>query len=106
MERKDLGGHRGAVGGGPVHVSVSGIADGDEGVGDGFSQQEIDSAITSLSGDDDNAVKEEHSWLDDVLKSVAIETTSTTLESKEFQRSFVYSTVPKSGKSRGTSTAV
>ena len=106
MERQDLNGHRGAVGGGPVHVSVSGIADGDEGVG--FAQQEIDSAITSLSGDDDNAVEEEHSWLDDVLKSVAIETASTaqTLESKGFQRSFVYSTVPKSGKGHGTSTAV
>ena len=105
MDRQDYSGLRGAVGGAPVHVSVSGIDD-DEGVGDGFSHQEIDSAITSLSGDD--AVEDEHSWLDDVLKSVAIETTSTaqTFEPKEFQRNFVYSTIPKPSKSRSTSTEV
>lgn len=101
-ERQDFNGHFGAVGGTPLHASVSGV----EGVGDSLSHQEIDSAITSLSGDE--AVEEEHSWLDDVLKSVAIETSSTaqTYEPKEFQRTFVYSTIPKPGKSRSTSTAV
>ena len=105
MERQDYSGVRGAVGGAPMHVSVSGIDD-DEGVGDGFSHQEIDSAITSLSGDD--AVEDEHSWLDDVLKSVTIEMTSTaqTFEPKEFQRNFLYSTVPKPSKSRSQSTEV
>lgn len=102
--RTDFNGHLGAVGGTSVPVSVSSV--GDEGVGDRLSRQENDSAITSLSGDE--VMEEEHSWLDDVLTSVAIEkpTSPQTYERKDFQRTFVYSTVPKPGKNRSTSTTV
>ena len=103
--RQDFNGHVGAVGGTSVPVSVSSV-DGVEGVGDRLSRQENDSAITSLSGDE--VMEEEHSWLDDVLTSVAIEKpiSPLTYERKGFERNFVYSTVPKSGKNRSTSTTV
>ena len=56
-----------------------------------------DSAITSLSGEGD--LEENHDWLNDVLKSVSldadIEPTWQALTPEDFQRTFVYSTMPR-----------
>lgn len=88
----DVNGHlRGAVGGvGHLQQRPVVVSSNDE-IFD--SQVESDSAITSLSGED----VEDHEWMDDVLSAVSIPVDPEwhNLESKEFNRSFIYSTLPR-----------